>query len=395
MDSCEMILYKLPGLGLLEIPKSCRKSPAEIRRYLEEKAIKLLDTLRSFKIDAKLIDITQGPSVTRFGLQLGVGIKVSKITDLSDDIALRLAVSGVRIEAPIPGKSAIDIEIPNLTSYDVSMREVMDTEEFKRSKSRTTVALGKDIRGECVIADIADFPHMLIVGATGSGKSVCINSLITSLLYKATPDEVKMIMVDTKMVELGVYNGMPHLLIPVIIDPNHAVGALNWTVVEMQNRYNLLKDNNVRSLDEYNRLMERNGKPYEKIPKIVIFIDELLDLIMLRETEIEESINRILVFGSCVGIHMVATTSCINYNTYVKSVKWNFQSRILLSTPTEEDERRRLGVDFKLFGNGDMLYMPGNSNPPLRIKGCFISHKEIDAVVNFIKSQYDLGDNVF
>ncbi|MEG1880540.1 MAG: DNA translocase FtsK, partial [Oscillospiraceae bacterium] len=247
MSAPRVIQYKMPSLDLLELPKARSKTLEEVKYELEEKANRLLDTLRSFKVEAKIVNITQGPTVTRFELQPGFGVKVSKITGLSDDIALSLAASGVRIEAPIPGKSAIGIEIPNTNPRPVPIREVIDSEKFRSFKSKTAFALGKDIGGNSIVADVASFPHVLIAGATGSGKSVCINSLITSILYKANPDEVKMIMIDPKMVELGIYNGIPHLLIPVVTDPKHAAAALNWAVTEMKNRYNLLKDNKARN----------------------------------------------------------------------------------------------------------------------------------------------------
>jgi len=387
----KLIQYKLPDLSLLSKPKPKKKTPAEIRQELEDKANRLLSTLRSFKVDAKIINITQGPSVTRFELQPGVGIKVSKITNLSDDIALSLAAPGVRIEAPIPGKSAIGIEIPNTTSTAVPIREVIDTEEFKRRKSRTTVALGKDISGECVIADIADFPHILIAGATGSGKSVCINSLITSILYKAKPDEVKMIMVDPKMVELGVYNGIPHLLIPVVTDPKHAAGALNWAVVEMQNRYNLLKDNKVRNLDGYNRLMEENGEPDAKLPEIVIIIDELADLMVAAKNEVEEAINRLAALARAAGMYLVIATQRPSVNVITGVIKANIPSRIAFAVSSQIDSRTIIdsaGAE-KLLGRGDMLYSPRGSMKPTRVQGNFVSDSEIEAIVDYIKSQYE------
>lgn len=387
----KIIQYKLPDLSLLSKPKPKTKTPLEIRQELEDKANRLLSTLRSFKVDAKIINITQGPSVTRFELQPGVGIKVSKITGLSDDIALSLAAPGVRIEAPIPGKSAIGIEIPNAHPTAVPIREVIDTAEFRKGKSTTTVALGKDISGECVIADISDFPHILIAGATGSGKSVCINSLITSILYKAKPDEIKMIMIDPKMVELGVYNGIPHLLIPVVTDPKHAAGALNWAVVEMQNRYNLLKDNKVRNLDGYNRLMEENGEPDAKLPEIVIIIDELADLMTVAKSEVEEAINRLAALARAAGMYLIIATQRPSVNVITGVIKANIPSRIAFAVSSQIDSRTIIdsaGAE-KLLGKGDMLYSPRGSMKPMRVQGNFVSDSEIEAIVSYIKSQYE------
>lgn len=387
----KLIRYRLPEITLLSAPKPTKKTKAEIRQELEDKANKLLDTLRSFKVEAKIINITQGPSVTRFELQPGVGVKVSKITGLSDDIALSLAAPGVRIEAPIPGKSAIGIEIPNANPTPVPIREVLDTAEFRNKKSKTTVALGKDISGNCVIADIADFPHILIAGATGSGKSVCINSLITSILYKAKPDEVKMIMVDPKMVELGVYNGIPHLLIPVVTDPKHAAGALNWAVVEMQNRYNLLKDNKVRNLDGYNKLMEERGEPDARLPEIVIIIDELADLMTVAKSEVEEAINRLAALARAAGMYLVIATQRPSVNVITGVIKANIPSRIAFAVSSQIDSRTIIdsaGAE-KLLGKGDMLYSPRGSMKPTRVQGNFVSDGEIETIVDYIKSQYE------
>ena len=387
----KLIRYKLPPYSLLAEPKPNKKTKAEIKYELEEKANRLLDTLSSFKVEAKIINITQGPSVTRFELQPGFGVKVSKITGLSDDIALSLAAPGVRIEAPIPGKSAIGIEIPNSNPSPVPIREVLDTTEFKRKKSKTTVALGKDISGNCVIADIANFPHILIAGATGSGKSVCINSLITSILYKSKPDEVKMIMVDPKMVELGVYNGIPHLLIPVVTDPKHAAGALNWAVVEMQNRYNLLKDNKVRNLKGYNKLMEEREEPDAKLPEIVIIIDELADLMNVAKSEVEEAINRLAALARAAGMYLVIATQRPSVNVITGVIKANIPSRIAFAVSSQIDSRTIIdsaGAE-KLLGKGDMLYSPRGSMKPLRVQGNFVSDSEIEALVDFIKGQYE------
>ncbi len=391
IEATKIINYKLPSVSLLAKPKPKTKSRAEVKKELEDKANRLLETLASFKVDAKIINITQGPTVTRFELQPGFGIKVSKITNLADDIALSLAASGVRIEAPIPGKSAIGIEIPNETPNPVPIREVIDTDKFRDFKSKTAFALGKDIGGNCVIADIAQFPHVLIAGATGSGKSVCINSLITSILYKAKPNEVKMIMVDPKMVELGVYNGIPHLLIPVVTDPKHAAGALNWAVAEMKNRYQLLKDNKVRNIQGYNSLMEENGTPEDKLPEIVIIIDELADLMMAAKNEVEDAINSLAALARAAGMYLVIATQRPSVDVVTGVIKANVPSRISFAVSSQVDSRTILdamGAE-KLLGKGDMLYAPRGAIKPIRIQGNFLSDAEIENIISYIKGQYE------
>lgn len=386
-----MIEYSKPTLDLLDKPKARKQSVQEVKKELEEKANRLLDTLRSFKVEAKIINITQGPSVTRFELQPGFGVKVSKITGLSDDIALSLAAPGVRIEAPIPGKSAIGIEIPNREAAPVPIREVLESEKFQNFSSKTAFALGKDIAGTCQVADIAKFPHVLIAGQTGSGKSVCINSLILSILYKANPDEVKLIMVDPKMVELGIYNGIPHLLIPVVTDPRHAAGALNWAVGEMQNRYGLLKDNNVRNLKGYNALMEERGEPESKLPEIVIIIDEFADLMIAAKSEVEDAINRLAALARAAGMYLVIATQRPTVNVITGVIKANIPSRIAFNVTSQIDSRTILdcpGAE-KLLGRGDMLYNPSGAMKPQRIQGNFVSDGEIERVIEFIKSQYE------
>lgn len=391
MEATRIINYKLPSVSLLAKPKAKTKSRAEIKRELEDKANRLLETLASFKVDAKIINITQGPTVTRFEVQPGFGIKVSKITNLADDIALSLAASGVRIEAPIPGKSAIGIEIPNEEPSPVPIREVIDTDKFRDFKSKTAFALGKDIGGNCVIADIAQFPHVLIAGATGSGKSVCINSLITSILYKAKPNEVKMIMVDPKMVELGVYNGIPHLLIPVVTDPKHAAGALNWAVAEMKNRYQMLKDNKVRNIQGFNALMEEMGTPENKLPEIVIIIDELADLMMAAKNEVEDAINSLAALARAAGMYLVIATQRPSVDVITGVIKANVPSRISFAVSSQVDSRTILdsmGAE-KLLGKGDMLYAPRGAIKPIRIQGNFLSDREIESIISYIKKQYE------
>ncbi len=386
-----IIQYHMPTLDLLDPPQPREQSRQEVKYELEEKANRLLDTLSSFRVDAKILNITQGPSVTRFELQPGFGVKVSKITGLADDIALSLAAPGVRIEAPIPGKSAIGIEIPNRHPSPVPIREVLESEKFQSFQSKTAFALGKDIAGSCVVADIAKFPHVLIAGQTGSGKSVCINSLILSILYKANPDEVKLIMVDPKMVELGIYNGIPHLLIPVVTDPKHAAGALNWAVIEMQNRYNLLKDNNVRNLKGYNALMEERGEPESKLPEIVIIIDEFADLMIAAKNEVETAINRLAALARAAGMYLVIATQRPTVNVITGVIKANIPSRIAFNVTSYNDSRTILdmaGAE-KLLGRGDMIYNPSGAINPQRIQGNFVSDREIEQVINFIKSQYE------
>lgn len=384
------IQYRLPSIDLLEVPKPQQKSRSEVKAELEDKANRLLDTLRSFKVEASIINITQGPSVTRFELQPGFGVKVSKITNLADDIALSLAASGVRIE-PVPGKSAIGIEIPNSKPSAVPIREVIASEKFRNYKSKTAIALGKDISGNCVVADIADFPHGLIAGATGSGKSVCINSLITSILFKARPDEVKMIMVDPKKVELDVYNGIPHLLIPVVTDPKHAAGALNWAVGEMKNRYTLLKDNRVRNLQGYNRLMDEIGEPDSKLPEIVIIIDELADLMLAAKNEVEGAINSLAALARAAGMYLIIATQRPSVNVVTGVIKNNIPTRVAFAVTSNVDSRTILdavGAE-KLLGKGDMLYSPRGAAKPMRVQGNFVSDREIEAVTDFIKNQYE------
>ncbi len=391
IEATKIINYKLPSVSLLAKPKAKAKSRAEIKHELEEKANRLLETLSSFKIDATIINITQGPTVTRFELQPGFGIKVSKITNLADDIALSLAASGVRIEAPIPGKSAIGIEIPNQEASPVPIREVIDTDKFRDFKSKTAFALGKDIGGNSVIADIAQFPHVLIAGATGSGKSVCINSLITSILYKAKPNEVKLIMIDPKMVELGVYNGIPHLLIPVVTDPKHAAGALNWAVAEMKNRYQLMKDSKVRNIQGYNILMEENNTPENKLPEIVIIIDELADLMLAAKNEVEDSINSLAALARAAGMYLVIATQRPSVNVITGVIKANVPSRISFAVSSQVDSRTILdsmGAE-KLLGKGDMLYSPRGAIKPIRIQGNFISDSEIETLIAYVKKQYE------
>lgn len=391
IEATRLLKYKLPPLSLLSnAKKGAQKTKEQVKAELESKANRLLETLASFKVEAKILNITQGPSVTRFELQPGFGVKVSKITHLADDIALSLAAPGVRIEAPIPGKSAIGIEIPNETAAPVPIREVIGTEEFSEFKSKTAFALGKDISGKCVIADVSQFPHVLIAGATGSGKSVCINSLIASILYKAKPNEVKMIMIDPKMVELGVYNGIPHLLIPVVTDPKHAAGALNWAVTEMKNRYKLLKDNKVKNIQGFNELMEEVGTPELKMPEIVIIIDELADLMLAAKSDVEDAINSLAALARAAGMYLVIATQRPSVDVITGVIKANVPSRISFAVSSQIDSRTILDTQGaeKLLGKGDMLYAPRGANKPMRIQGNFLSDNEIEAIIDYIKNQF-------
>lgn len=391
IEATKLLNYKLPPISLLSKPKAMAKTKAEVKEELETKANKLLETLLSFKVEAKILNITQGPTVTRFELQPGFGVKVSKITHLADDIALSLAAPGVRIEAPIPGKSAIGIEIPNEKAAPVPIREVIDTDKFKEFNSKTAFALGKDISGNCIVADIAQFPHILIAGATGSGKSVCINSLIASILYKAKPNEVKLIMIDPKMVELGVYNGIPHLLIPVVTDPKHAAGALNWAVTEMKNRYKLLKDNKVRNIQGFNALMEEEGTPELKMPEIVIIIDELADLMLAAKSDVEDAINSLAALARAAGMYLVIATQRPSVDVITGVIKANVPSRISFAVSSQIDSRTILDAQGaeKLLGKGDMLYAPRGAGKPMRIQGNFLSDTEIENIIDYIKNQYE------
>lgn len=377
------IPYKFPPTTLLSPSKS--KKGVDSREELRETALKLVDTLKSFGVEVKLLQVSRGPTVTRYELQPNVGVKVSKITNLADDIALNLAASAVRIEAPIPGKAAIGIEVPNKEVTSVALRDVIESDEFKHADSKLAIALGMDITGKSIIGDIAKMPHVLIAGATGSGKSVCINSIITSILYKADPNEVKLIMVDPKVVELGVYNGIPHLLVPVVTDPKKASGALSWAVSEMTRRYNLFAQNGVRDLNGYNEVLELDGE--EKLPQIVIIIDELSDLMMVAPKEIEDSICRLAQMARAAGMHLIIATQRPSVNVITGVIKANIPSRIAFAVSSHIDSRTILdsaGAE-KLLGKGDMLFMPMGASKPTRIQGAFISDKEVERIVEFIK----------
>lgn len=389
--------YKFPPVSLLKAPQY--ENGAAAARDLDNTAEHLVETLRSFGVETRIVDISRGPTVTRYELQPCAGVKISKITNLADDIALNLATAGVRIEAPIPNKAAVGIEVPNKASAVVGVREIIESPAFTASKSKLTVAMGRDIAGNVVIGDIAKMPHGLIAGATGSGKSVCINSIIMSILYKATPDEVKLLMVDPKVVELGIYNGIPHLLVPVVTDPRKAAGALGWAVSEMEKRYRMFADRGVRDLAGYNRLVESltDEPEVQKMPQIVIIIDELADLMMTAPNEVEDSINRIAAKARAAGMHLLIATQRPSVDVVTGVIKANVPSRIAFAVSSQIDSRTILdtGGAEKLLGRGDMLFSPVGSNKPSRVQGCFVSDEEVEAVVEFIKhggnADYDDG----
>ncbi len=381
-----VMAYRYPQTTMLKArpPKTNTDSSAELRQNAEL----LVDTLKSFGVQTRVINISCGPTVTRYELQPSAGVKISKITGLADDIALNLATAGVRIEAPIPNKAAVGIEVPNKNNDIVTIREMLESTAFQQSKSKVSVALGKDISGQDVVFDIAKMPHMLIAGATGSGKSVCINALIMSILYKATPDEVRLLMVDPKVVELGVYNGIPHLLVPVVTDPRKAAGALGWAVTEMLNRYKLFAANQVRDLTGFNKLAKTNEE-LTPMPQIVIIIDELADLMMAAPNEVEDAICRLAQMARAAGMHLVIATQRPSVDVITGVIKANIPSRIAFSVSSQVDSRTIIdsGGAEKLLGRGDMLFYPVGMPKPTRLQCCFVSDKEVETVVNFIKNE--------
>jgi len=377
--------YRFPPLELLNDSRSPSRASAEAEK--QAVAEKLVETLRDFRVETKVINITVGPAVTRYELQPSAGVKISKITNLADDIALNLATDGVRIEAPIPNKPAIGIEVPNKSVSVVGVKEIIDSPEFTTAKSKVSFAVGKDIAGNPVVTDIAKMPHGLIAGATNSGKSVCINALIISILYKATPDEVKFLMIDPKMVELGNYNGIPHLMVPVVTDPRKAAGALGWAVTEMDKRYKLFAEYKVRDLFSYNELAEKN-EDMTKMPQVVIIIDELADLMMTAPHEVEDNICRLAQKARAAGMHLIIATQRPSVDVITGIIKANIPSRIAFMVSSQVDSRTILdmGGAEKLIGRGDMLFHPVGLIKPKRVQGCFVSDKEIEAVVNFVKN---------
>lgn len=378
--------YMIPPVKIL---KSAEHAAAkDISGELKSNAERLIDTLRSFNVEATITDISRGPTVTRYELKPAAGIRISKITNLADDIALNLAATHVRIEAPIPGKAAVGIEVPNTVKNVVSMRELIDTPEFNEQKSKLSAGLGKDIAGKCVYCDIAKMPHLLIAGTTGSGKSVCMNSIIVSMLYRAKPDEVKFLMIDPKQVEFSKYIGIPHLLVPVVTDPRKAAGALGWAVSEMLQRYNRFSETGVRDIEGYNKYVLKHPD-LEPMPKICIFIDELADLMMAAPKEVEDSICRLAQMARAAGMHLVIATQRPSVDVITGLIKANISSRIALTVTSQIDSRTILdaGGAEKLLGHGDMLYNPIGASKPIRVQGCFVSDDEVEELCNFIKGQ--------
>ena len=376
--------YEYPPLELLgKVPKKTLKGGA---KALTDTATKLQKTLYSFGVSAKVENVSVGPAITRYELKPAEGVRVSKIANLADDIALNLAAETIRIEAPIPGKQAVGIEVPNKEKEAVHLREVLESEEFENNKSKLTVALGKDVAGNIQLADIAKMPHVLIAGSTGSGKSVCINTIITSIIYNAKPSEVKMVMVDPKVVELSVYNGIPHLLIPVVTDPKKAAGALAWAVQEMDNRYNLFATKGVRDIKGYNKAIEKE-EGMGKLPQIVIIVDELADLMMVAAKDVEESICRLAQKARAAGMHLVIATQRPSVDVITGLIKANVPSRIAFAVSSQVDSRTILdsvGAE-KLLGKGDMLFFPAGAPKPIRVQGAFVSDEEVEKIVGFIK----------
>ena len=380
--------YKLPPLNLLVPPEPENKVDTRQLRFM---AAHLEDTLSSFNVDAKVINVTQGPAITRYEIQPNVGVKVSKIVSLADDIALNLRAKSIRIEAPIPGKAAVGIEVENGSIHMVRVSELISSRAFKSAKSKIAFGVGKDISGNPIVSDIKSMPHLLIAGSTGSGKSVCINSMIASILYKAKPDEVKLILVDPKVVELGNYNGIPHLLIPVVTEPAKAAAALNWAVVEMNERYNKFAKVGVRDLDSYNDKMIHQGNKEEKLPQIVIIVDELADLMMAAPSQVEESICRLAQKARAAGMHIVVATQRPSVDVITGLIKANIPSRIAFAVSSQFDSRTILDMSGaeKLVGNGDMLYNPMGIKKPKRVQGCFISDQEVNNIIEYVKSQVE------
>ena len=395
--------YEFPSIELLNKPPVPKDE--DISAELNTNGRTLVDTLQSFNVQTKIVDISRGPAVTRYELQPASGVKISKITTLADDIALNLAAAGVRIEAPIPGKAAVGVEIPNKVVSMVGMRELISSSVFKSSKSKLTVVLGKDISGEVTVADLAKMPHLLIAGSTGSGKSVCINSFIISILYNAKPSEVRLLMIDPKVVELGIYNGIPHLLVPVVTDARKAAGALGWAVNEMTKRYKIFADNNVRDIYSYNEFVEQEvsksaekAETLEKMPQIVIVIDELSDLMMAAPNEVEDYICRLAQMARAAGMHLVIATQRPSVDVITGIIKANIPSRIALAVSSQIDSRTILDMSGaeKLLGRGDMLFSPAGSSKPTRVQGCYVTDKEIEKVIKYVKSsqQSDYDNNI-
>lgn len=381
--------YHFPPMNLL---KRGNKTSGESDAHLRETAMKLQQILQNFGVSVTVTNVSCGPAVTRYELQPEMGVKVSKIVGLTDDIKLNLAAADIRIEAPIPGKAAVGIEVPNKENSAVMLRDLLETAEFKNSQSKISFAAGKDIAGKVVVADIAKMPHLLIAGATGSGKSVCINTLIMSILYKASPEEVKLIMIDPKVVELSVYNGIPHLMIPVVTDPKKAAGALNWTVAEMMRRYQAFAEQNVRDMKGYNEKAASSpaidGEELKMMPQIVIIVDELADLMMVAPGDVEEAICRLAQLARAAGIHLVVATQRPSVNVITGLIKANMPSRIAFSVSSGVDSRTIIDMNGaeKLLGKGDMLFYPSGYQKPARVQGAFVTDKEVQSVVEYLKN---------
>ncbi|MBE6768135.1 MAG: DNA translocase FtsK [Ruminococcaceae bacterium] len=378
--------YRYPPISLLREVKP--QNVAAAQQEQQQTADLLVKTLNDFGVSARVIAVSRGPSVTRYELEPSAGVKLSKITGLADDIALRLATTGVRIEAPIPNKAAVGIEVPNRNRVSIGLREMIDAPDFSLAKSKLTVALGRDIAGNTVYTDLAKMPHLLIAGTTGSGKSVCTNMMIQSVLFRASPEEVRLLLIDPKMVEFGVYNGIPHLLVPVVTDPRKAAGALGWAVTEMLARYKAFAENNVRNLEEYNRLAQKSDTVKAK-PQILILIDELADLMMAAKNEVEDAIVRLAQMARAAGMHLVIATQRPSVDVITGLIKANIPSRLALTVASSVDSRTILdcGGAEKLLGRGDMLFMPLGMSKPMRIQGGYVDMEEIEAVVDFLKDE--------
>ena len=382
--------YKLPSTNLLSLPAENKSGNAKKEVMTNVKILE--DTLKNFGVSASIAQVSVGPTITRYELQLSPGVKVSKILSLADDISLSLASPGIRIEAPIPGKAAIGIEVPNKDVSSVLLREVLESDEFKNQKSKISFSLGKDVAGANIVADLAKMPHLLIAGSTGSGKSVCINTLIASILYKATPDEVKLLLIDPKVVELSIYKNIPHLLVPVVTDPKKAAGALNWAVMEMTERYKKFASNNVRDIYGYNAL---NKEGVDKLPQIVVVIDELADLMMVAPGDVEDAICRLAQMARAAGIHLVVATQRPSVDVITGLIKANIPSRISFAVSSQIDSRTILdmaGAE-KLLGKGDALFYPVGEAKPIRVQGAFVSEKEIEKLVSYLKEQVPVSFN--
>ena len=379
--------YEFPPIALLEVGDGRKVSSG--RKALADNALKLQKTLYSFGVSAKVEDVSVGPAITRYELKPAEGVRVSKIANLADDIALNLAAQSIRIEAPIPGKQAVGIEIPNKDTEIVHLRDVIDSEEFVKAESKLSMGLGKDVSGQRVIIDIAKMPHLLVAGSTGSGKSVCINTLITSIIYKAKPSEVKLVMIDPKIVELSVYNGIPHLLIPVVTDPRKAAGALAWAVQEMEDRYAKFALKGVRDIKGYNKALESGTEEEQnaKMPQIVIIVDELADLMMVASKDVEDAICRLAQKARAAGMHLVIATQRPSVDVITGLIKANIPSRIAFAVSSQIDSRTILDMQGaeKLLGKGDMLYYPTGVSKPMRVQGTFVSDKEVEKIVDFLK----------